>query len=223
MYLYNNILNCNGLIACPLEKISHLSDKNRLILRNSKPYKILPGLNNELMCLNKNQYNCLSLVSAAALESIGYDVDYSLFDKYYIDQLCNVASVNYTKIVSTHFYKDYAKHMLILTTPNNIYTGEYTYSIEIGKSYTFYNKHEWIVYIMSALVDDEKYHCSKNEGVTYFNDRVILTPNEDTPEIIYLVSSITFGGIPLVKKTNDYNEDRTIQSLFKSFIRIILS
>ena len=218
MYFYNNLFNCNQLISCPMEKGSHFSENNRLILRNAKPYKILPSLNNELMCLNKNKYNCLSIISAGALEAIGYNVDFSLCDKYYIDPLALNTQINYTKISRNHYYNGHSKHMLILSNKDEIFVGNKTYSIEIGRTYTFYNNHEWSIYVMKSLFDDEKYYCSEKEGVRYYNDRVIITPNNHTPEIIYIVSSITFGGVPLVVRTNDYNEEHSIQNLFKSLL-----
>ena len=49
-------------------------------------------------------------------------------------------------------------------------------------------------------------------------DFIVITPNNHTPEIIYIVSSITFGGVPLVVRTNDYNEEHSIQNLFKSLL-----
>ena len=49
----------------------------------------------------------------------------------------------------------------------------------------------------------KKYLLGEKEGVEYFEKYIRIIPNGETPIFFFLVSSITFGGIPFVKIAMD--------------------
>ena len=49
----------------------------------------------------------------------------------------------------------------------------------------------------------KKYLLGEKEGFEYFEKYIRIVPNGETPNFFFLISSITFGGIPFVKIAMD--------------------
>ena len=71
--------------------------------------------------------------------------------------------------------------------------------------YIINNSYNYEIFCVSKLDDDEKYLLGKKEGFEYFEDYIRIVPNSKTPTLFFIVSSITFGGIPIVKIAMDDN------------------
>ena len=73
-----------------------------------------------------------------------------------------------------------------------------------GTEYIIENSHNYEIYFISKLDTSKKYLLSEKEGVEYFERYIKIVPNGATPNYFFLVSSITFGGIPLIKIPQDH-------------------
>jgi len=213
---YRNVIRDSSLIGVPMtNERTHFNTFNAPIIKNKKLFGVLPSLKYELMSNNETDINVFTKVTASILEELGYEVNYSLCDEYPLMPLPENLSVEYTKTTSNHFANGFEKYILLLKGSGALISGIETFSMKQNKTYTIKNKHSYSVYVVSALEENEDYLLKEEHGVQYKDNEIIIRPNTKTPNLFYIVSSITFGGVPIVKEpellnttpTNCYNKN----------------
>ena len=198
--IYRNIFRDKELLGIPLtEDCTHFSTFNSVVLKNSKLYGVLPGMKYELMSNNDTELNVFSKLSASVIESLGYKINYKLCDEYPFSPLPTKMSIEYSKITDNHFAKGLEKYILLLKYGKHMLSGIETYSMKENSEYVISNNYSYSVYVTSALEENEKYLLGEKEGVFYGEKEITISPNNRTPNLFYIISSITFGGIPIVK------------------------
>lgn len=198
---YRAFLGDNNLIGIPLtEDLTHFNIYNYPVLKNNKLFGVLPGLKYELMSTNETKINLFSKISAAVIEELGYCVNYEFCDDYFFSELPDYLTVEYTNTSQNHFAYGLEKYMLLLKTNNDtLISGIETFSMYENRIYRIHNKHSYSVYVVKSLEESEDNLLTQKDGVTYEDNVIIINPTMTTPGIFYIVSSITFGGIPIVK------------------------
>ena len=79
------------------------------------------------------------------------------------------------------------------------------YSMKENTEYIIENNHSYEVFCVSKLNANKKYLLGEKEGFEYFENYIRIVPNNFTPTLFFIVSSITFGGIPIIKIRQDEN------------------
>lgn len=202
---YSELFNYD-LLGVPLNKDkSHFNSYNIPVTKNNKMFDILPSLKNELLTEKDNKINVFSSVSASILSDLGYEINEKYIDEYPHEELLKKTNIEYSKTSKNHFANGFEKYMLILSNGKTLLTGEDIYGVKEKETYVIDNKHSYNIYVVSKLDPDEKYLLNQDHGVFYQDNNVTIIPNENTPNIFYVVSSITFGGVPFVKIPVDNN------------------
>jgi hypothetical protein len=204
--VYRKIFNNNKLKEIPLTKDkSHYSSYNLPIIKNGKIWSILPALKYELLSDNDTDINVFSKLTATILETIGYKINYYLCDEYPFTRMAQRVYVEYGNPTSNHFAHGYEKYILLLRNGNTKVSGIDCYSMNENIEYIIHNSYDYEIFCVSKLDADEKYLLGKKEGVEYFEDHLRIIPNSKTPSLFFIVSSITYGGIPIIKVSMDDN------------------
>lgn len=223
---YKNIFRTNHFIGVPMNsEKTHFNTFNVPILKNGKLFGVLPGLKHEIMSNNDSDLNVFTKVSASILEELGYNVNYNLCDEYPFSPLPDELSVEYTKATNNHFANKLEKYIMLLKNGKVMLSGIETFSMKQNREYTIKNRHSYSLYVVSALEENEEYLLREEEGVTYKDNELVIRPNTKTPNLFYIVSSITFGGIPIVKEpdllnvnnVNCYNKN-SLRRLMEDFM-----
>ncbi len=198
---YRNIARDSSLVGIPIStEKTHFNTFNTPVLRDGKLHSVLPGLKYEIMSNNDTDINVFTKISASILEELGYIINYNLCDEYPFTPLPDDLIVEYTKTTSNHFANKLEKYILLLKSGKVLISGIETFSMKQNHTYTIHNKHSYSIYVVSALEENDKYLLREEEGVSYSENEVIIKPNPKTPNIFYIVSSITFGGVPIIKE-----------------------
>ena len=201
---YQSIFNNSELLSLPMTKdVSHYSSYNLPIVKNGKLWSILPAMKYELLGDNDTDINVFSKLTATILEIIGYKINYYLCDEYPITPMAQKLEIEYGNPSPNHFANGYEKYILLLQWGNMKISGIDCYSMNESTEYIIENKHHYEVFCVSKLDADEKYLLGKKEGAEYFDNYIRIVPNRMTPNLFFIVSSITFGGIPIVKISMD--------------------
>lgn len=224
--IYKSIIRSNYLIGVPMipEK-THFSTYNLPILKNNKLFGVLPGLKHELMSNNDTEINVFTKISASILEEIGYNINLGLCDEYPFTPLPELLFVEYTKSFPNHFAYKLEKYVLLLKSGKTLLSGVETFSMKQNKEYVIKNRHSYSLFVVSALEENEEYLLNQDDGITYKDNEIIIRPNTKTPNLFYIVSSVTFGGIPIVKEpdllninlSNCYNKN-SLKKLMEDFM-----
>jgi len=183
---------------------SHYSSYNLPIIENGKLIGILPALKYELLSDSDTDINIFSKLTANILESIGYKINNYLCDEYPFTPLAKKLVIEYSKPTPNHFANGYEKYIIILKNRDEKVSGIDSFSVREETEYIIQNNHNYEIYCVSKLDASKKYLLGENEGVEYFEKYIKIIPNKETPNFFYLVSSITFGGIPFIKIPADY-------------------
>ena len=203
---YNEIFYTNEFVGVPLNKDkTHFTSFNVPLTQNDKLFTILPSLKNEILTENNNKVNVFSSVSASILSELGYEINEKFIDEYPHEELLKKTNIEYCKTSKNHFANGFEKYMLILSSGKTLMTGENIYGLQEKETYEIHNKHSYNLYVVSKLDADEKYLLNKDHGVIYEKNKITIIPNETTPNLFYIVSSITFGGVPFLKIAFDNN------------------
>ena len=199
--IYQSIFSNNiELQEIPLTKDkAHYSSYNLPILKNGKLWSILPALKYELLSENDTDINVFSKLTASILEIIGYKINYYLCDEYPFIPMAQKLEIEYSSTTPNHFANGYEKYILLLRYCNNKVSGIDCFSMRENTEYIIQNRHNYEIYCVSKLDADEKYLLGKKEGVEYCENEMRIIPNSLMPSLFFIVSSITFGGIPIVK------------------------
>jgi len=204
--IYQSIFNNSTLTEIPMTKDnSHYSSYNLPILKNGKLWSILPALKYDLMSENITDINVFSKLTASILEVIGYKINYFLCDEYPFTPLAQKLEIEYGKTTPNHFANGYEKYILLLRWGNIKVSGIDNYSMRENTEYIIVNNHNYEIYCVSQLDADERYLLGEKEGVEYSSNEIRIIPNNFTPNLFFIVSSITFGGIPIIKITSNDN------------------
>jgi hypothetical protein len=206
---------------------SHYSSYNLPIVKNGKLWSILPALKYELMSDNDTDINVFSKLTASILEMIGYKINYFLCDEYPFTHMAQKLEIEYGKPSVNHFAYGYEKYIILLKSENIKVSGIENFAMRENTEYIIINNHHYEIYCVSQLDDDDKYLLGKKEGIEYSSNEIRIIPNRLTPNLFFIVSSITFGGIPIVKITcndnlnysNCYNNNSLKKSI-EEFINI---
>jgi hypothetical protein len=226
--VYHSIFNNESFNRLPMTKDnSHYSSYNLPIIKNGKLWSILPALKYELMSDNDTDINVFSKLTASILEMIGYKINYFLCDEYPFTQMAKKLEIEYGKPTVNHFANGYEKYIILLKSENIKVSGIEIYAMRENTEYIILNNHHYEIYCVSNLDADEKYLLGKKEGFEYFSNEIRIIPNSLTPNLFFIVSSITFGGIPIVKingndnlnYSNCYNNNSLKKSI-EEFINI---
>ena len=202
--VYCNIFNNNELEELPMtEDKSHYSSYNLPIIKNGKLYGILPAMKYELLSDSDTDINVFTKLTANILEIIGYKINNYLCDKYPFTPLGKKLEIEYSTPSPNHFANGYEKYIIILKNGNERVSGIDCFSVREGTEYIIENKHNYEIYCVSKLDISKKYLLAEKEGVEYLEKSIKIVPNGATPNFFFLVSSITFGGIPFVKIAMD--------------------
>lgn len=203
--IYKKIINNNNLEELPMTKDrSHYSSYNLPIVENGKLIGILPALKYELLSDSDTDINIFSKLTANILESIGYKINNYLSDEYPFTPLAKKLVIEYSKPTPNHFANGYEKYIIILKNRDEKVSGIDSFSVREETEYIIQNNHNYEIYCVSKLDASKKYLLGEKEGVEYFEKYIKIVPNKETPNFFYLVSSITFGGIPFIKIPADY-------------------
>lgn len=202
--VYKKIFNNNELVELPMTKDkSHYSSYNLPFLKDGKLWSILPALKYELLGDNDTDINVFTKLTATILELIGYKINYYLCDEYPFTPLAHLLDIEYGKPTPNHFANGYEKYIILLKNGNVKASGIECYSIQENTEYIIKNSHNYEVFFVSKLNPSKKFLLGEKEGAEYFDNYVRIVPNRLTPNLFFLVSSITFGGIPFVKIAAD--------------------
>jgi hypothetical protein len=182
---------------------SHYSSYNIPIIKDGKLWSILPALKYELLSDNDTDINVFSKLTATILEVIGYKINYYLCDEYPITPLFNKLSIEYSSTTPNHFANGYEKYIMLLRHEDTKVSGIDCYSMQENTEYIIENKHSYEIFCVSKLDSDEKYLLGEKEGFEYFENHIRIVPSNFTPTLFFIVSSITFGGIPIIKIRQD--------------------
>ena len=134
---------------------------------------------------------------------IGYKINYYLCDEYPFTPLGNTLEIEYGEPTENHFANGYEKYIILLKSGNIKVSGIECYSIKENTEYIIKNNHNYEIFCVSKLDTSKKYLLGEKEGAEYFDKYIRIVPNRLTPSLFFLVSSITFGGIPFVKISAD--------------------
>jgi hypothetical protein len=204
--IYKKIFNNYELQNIPMtEDKSHYSSYNLPIIKDGKLWSILPALKYELLSDNDTDVNVFSKLTATILEVIGYKINYYLCDEYPFTPLLNKLSIEYSIPTPNHFANGYEKYIMLLRHEKTKISGIDCYSMIENMEYIIENKHSYEVFCVSKLSVHEKYFLGEKEGIEYFENYIRIVPNNFTPTLFFIVSSITFGGIPIIKIRQDEN------------------
>jgi hypothetical protein len=204
--VYKKIFNNYELQNLPMtEDKSHYSSYNLPIIKDGKLWSILPALKYELLSDNDTDINVFSKLTATILEVIGYKINFYLCDEYPITPLLNKLTIEYSSPTPNHFANGHEKYILLLRHENTKISGIDCYSMQENKEYIIENNHSYEIYCVSKLNVDEKYLLGEKEGFEYFEKYIRIVPSNFTPTLFFIVSSITFGGIPIIKIRQDEN------------------
>jgi hypothetical protein len=184
---------------------SHYSSYNLPVIKNGKLWSILPALKYELLSDSDTDINVFSKLTASILEIFGYKINYYLCDEYPFTPMAQSMHIEYSSPTPNHFANGYEKYILLLRNGDTKVSGIDCYSMHENTEYIIYNSHDYEVFCVSKLDADEKYLLGKKEGFEYFEDHIRIVPNSKTPTPFFIVSSITFGGIPIIKIAMDDN------------------
>jgi hypothetical protein len=202
--IYKKIFNNKELENLPFTNDkSHYSSYNLPVIKDGKLWSILPALKYEILSDNDTDINVFTKLTANILEIIGYKINYYLCDEYPITPLLNKLSIEYSTPTSNHFAKGYEKYIILLKHENIKVSGIDCYSMLENNEYIIENHHNYEVYCVSKLNANEKYLLKEKEGFEYFENYIRIIPNNITPSLFFIVSSITFGGIPIIKINKD--------------------
>jgi len=202
--VYKQIFNNSELKEIPMTTDkSHYSSYNLPVIKNGKLWSILPALKYELLSENDTDINVFSKLTAIILELIGYKINYYLCDEYPFTPMAQKLEIEYSIPTPNHFANNYEKYILLLRYGNIKVSGIDCYSMKENTEYIIENNHNYEIFCVSKLDADEKYLLGKKEGFEYFNDYIKIVPNNITPNLFFIVSSITFGGIPIIKIPKD--------------------
>ena len=202
--MYQNIFNNVELTELPLTKdSSHYSSYNLPILKNGKLWSILPALKYDIMSDTDTDINVFTKLNASILETIGYKINNELCDEYPFTPLGKELEVEYSKPTPNHFANGHEKYIILLKSGDEKVSGIDSFSVREGTEYIIKNRHQYDLFCVTKLDISKKYLLGEKEGVEYFEKYIKIVPNKETPNFFYLVSSITFGGIPLVKISAD--------------------
>ena len=202
--VYQNILNNPELLELPMTKdSSHYSSYNLPIVKNNKLFSILPALKYEILSDSDTEINVFTKLTATILESIGYKIDTSLCDEYPITPLAKKLEIEYTTPSPNHFANGYEKYIILLKNGDEKVSGIECFSVCENAEYIIENKHMYDIYCVSNLDISKKFLLGEKEGINYLEKHIKIVPNSLTPNLFFLVSSITFGGIPFVKISSD--------------------
>lgn len=202
--MYQNIFNNPELTELPLTKdTSHYSSYNLPILKNGKLWSILPALKYDIMSDSDTDINVFTKLNASILETIGYKINNSLCDEYPFTPLGKKLEVEYSNPTTNHFANGYEKYIILLKNGDEKVSGIDSFSVREGTEYIIENRHNYDIFCVTKLDTSKKYLLGEKEGIKYFSKYIKIIPNEETPCFFYLVSSITFGGIPIVKISAD--------------------
>jgi len=201
---YCDIFNNHELEELPMTKDrSHFSSYNLPIVKNGKLTGVLPALKYELLSDSDTDVNVFTRITVNILELIGYKINNYLCDEYPITPLGKKLEIEYSKPTPNHFANGYEKYIIILKNGNEKVSGIDCFSVREGTEYIIQNVHNYEIYCISKLDASKKYLLGEKEGIEYFDKYIKIVPNGETPNFFYLVSSITFGGIPLIKIPED--------------------
>ena len=225
--VYQKIYNNSELVELPMTKDkSHYSSYNLPFLKDGKLWSILPALKYEILGDNDTDINVFSKLTATILEMIGYKINYYLCDEYPFTPLGNTLEIEYGVPTDNHFANGYEKFIILLKSGNIKVSGIECYSIRENTEYIIKNSHNYEIFCVSKLNTSKKYLLGEKEGVEYFDNYIRIIPNRLTPNLFFLVSSITFGGIPFVKIAADdkvnYSNCYNNNSLKKSIEEFIV-
>jgi hypothetical protein len=202
--VYQKFFNNSELVELPMTKDkSHYSSYNLPLIKNGKLWSILPALKYELLGDNDTDINVFSKLTATILEMIGYKINYYLCDEYPFTPLGNTLEIEYGAPTENHFANGYEKYIILLKNGNIKVSGIECYSIQENTEYIIKNNHDYEIFCVSKLDTSKKYLLGEKEGLEYFDNYIRIVPNRLTPSLFFLVSSITFGGIPFVKISAD--------------------
>jgi hypothetical protein len=202
--MYQNIFNNVELNELPLTKdTSHYSSYNLPILKNGKLWSILPALKYDIMSDSDTDINVFTKLNVSILETIGYKINNSLCDEYPFTPLGKKLEVEYSNPTPNHFANGYEKYIILLKNGDEKVSGIDSFSVREGTEYIIENRHNYDIFCVTKLDTSKKYLLGEKEGIKYFEKSIKIIPNKETPCFFYLVSSITFGGIPLVKISAD--------------------
>jgi len=224
--VYRKIFNNNELEELPMTKDkSHYSSYNLPIIKDGKLWSIQPALKYELLSDNDTDINVFSKLTATILEIIGYKINYYLCDEYPFTPMAQSVYIEYSNPTPNHFANGYEKYIIILRNGDNKVSGIDSYSMHEKTEYIIHNSHDYEIFCVSKLDADEKYLLGEKQGFEYFEDYIRIVPNSKTPNLFFIVSSITFGGIPIIKialddninYVNCYNK-RSVKKMIDEFI-----
>jgi hypothetical protein len=202
--VYRDIFNTDEFDELPMTKDrSHYSSYNLPIVKNGKLRGILPALKYELLSDSDTDINVFTKLTANILELIGYKINNYLCDEYPFTPLGKKLEIEYSTPTPNHFANGYEKYIIILKNGNESVSGIDCFSVREGTEYIIQNKHNYEIYCLSKMDTSKKYLLGEKEGVEYFEKYIRIVPNRETPNFFFLISSITFGGIPFVKIAMD--------------------
>lgn len=224
--IYRDIFNNHELEELPMTKDrSHYSSYNLPIIKNGKLWDILPALKYELLSDSDTDINVFTKLTSNILELIGYKINNYLCDEYPFTPLGKKLEIEYSTPTPNHFANGYEKYIIILKNGNESVSGIECFSVRESTEYIIQNKNNYEIYCVSKMDTSKKYLLGEKEGVEYFEKYIRIVPNKLTPNIFFLVSSITFGGIPFVKiaiddKLNYFNcyNPKSLKKCIEEFI-----
>ena len=198
--IYQNIFNNSELQEIPMTKDkSHYSSYNLPIIKNGKLWSVLPALKYELLSDSDTDINVFTKLTSNILELFGYKLNNYLCDEYPFTPMAQKLEIEYGTPSPNHFANGYEKYILLLKSGTVKVSGIDCYSMRENTEYIIENKHNYEIFCVSKLDANEKYLLGEKEGIEYFEKNIKIVPNGATPNFFFLVSSITFGGIPIVK------------------------
>lgn len=202
--VYRDIFNNHELEELPMTNDkSHYSSYNLPVIKNGKLSGVLPALKYELLSDSDTDINVFTKLTVNILELIGYKINNYLCDEYPFTPLGKKLEIEYSTPSQNHFANGYEKYIIILKNGNEKVSGIDSFSVREGTEYIIQNSHNYEIYCVSKLDANNKYLLGKKEGVEYFSKYIRIVPNTETPNFFFLVSSITYGGIPFVKISAD--------------------
>jgi hypothetical protein len=202
--VYRDIFNNYELDELPMTKDrSHYSSYNLPIVKNGKLCGILPAMKYELLSDCDTGINVFTKLTANILEIIGYKINNYLCDEYPFTPLGKKLEIEYSTVSPNHFANGHEKYIIILKNGNEKVSGIDSFSVREGTEYIIENSHNYEIYCISKLDTSKKYLLGEKHGIEYSEKSIKIVPNGETPNFFFLVSSITFGGIPFIKIPSD--------------------
>lgn len=242
MFLKSNLISNNSIISNNINKNfqkiikypinhgiplsydnTHINIYNKPIIKDNKIIGIIPALKYEIMSNNDTTINFLSKISASILSELGYSIDYSLCDEYSFTKLPTSISIEYTLPTTNHFANNFEKYILLFKKNEILMSGIETFSLNINQKYVIKNNYEYKIFIVDSL-DEKNYKIlNENDGVTNYSNGLTFIPKKEG--MFYIVSNITFAGIPIIVNNSlkTYEEcfnKQSIRNIVKSLIHI---